>query len=151
MLLTTLCYIEKDGCYLMMLRNKKKNDPSSGKWIGVGGKLEPGESADECAVREAYEETGLKLNKPIYRGVVHFNSDIWESEEMYLYTADDFEGELTADCDEGDLRWVPKQDLFDLNLWDGDRIFLKKLIDGDMGIELTFYYDADGRLKLMQE
>lgn len=135
----------------MMLRNKKKNDPSSGKWIGVGGKLEPGESADECAVREAYEETGLKLNKPIYRGVVHFNSDIWESEEMYLYTADDFEGELTADCDEGDLRWVPKQDLFDLNLWDGDRIFLKKLIDGDMGIELTFYYDADGRLKLMQE
>lgn len=147
MLLTTLCYIEKDGCYLMMLRNKKKNDPSSGKWIGVGGKLEPGESADECVVREAFEETGLTLHKPCYRGVVHFHSDVWESEEMYLYTADDFDGEPVADCDEGDLRWVPKQEIFDLSLWEGDRVFLRKLIDGEMNIELTFHYDADGQLK----
>ena len=77
MLLTTLCYVEKDGCYLMMLRNKKENDPSAGKWIGAGGKVEPGETRDECVVREVLEETGLRLNSVTYRGVVHFHSEIF--------------------------------------------------------------------------
>ena len=148
MLLTTLCYVEKDGCYLMMLRNKKENDPSAGKWIGAGGKVEPGETRDECVVREVLEETGLRLNSVTYRGVVHFHSEIWESEEMFLYTSDDYEGELSDDCHEGDLRWVPIDEILDLSLWDGDRIFLKKLFDGEDSIELTFYYDKDGSLKL---
>lgn len=146
MLLTTLCYIEKDGCYLMMLRNKKKNDPSSGKWIGAGGKMEPGECADDCVRREVLEETGLRLRTASYRGVVHFHSEVWESEEMYLYTSSDFEGELTSDCNEGDLKWIPFEEIMELSLWDGDRIFLKKLLDGENDIEMTLYYDSEGKL-----
>ena len=128
MLLTTLCYVEKDGCYLMMLRNKKENDPSAGKWIGAGGKVEPGETRDECVVREVLEETGLRLNSVTYRGVVHFHSEIWESEEMFLYTSDDFEGELSDDCDEGDLRWVPIDEILDLSLWMETGYFLRSFL-----------------------
>lgn len=92
---TTLCYIEKDGKYLMLYRNKKKNDASEGKWIGIGGKLEPGETADECILREVLEETGLTLTNLYKRGKVYFYSDMWEDEIMYLYTASRFRGKLT--------------------------------------------------------
>lgn len=146
MILTTLCYIEQDGCYLMMLRNKKANDPSSGKWIGAGGKIEPGETADECVCREVLEETGLTLTDYTYRGVVHFSSEVWESEEMYLYTACGFTGELTADCEEGELAWVPFGEIMGLSLWEGDRLFLRKLLDGENAIEMSLHYDAEGRL-----
>ena len=125
----TLCYIERDGNYLMLLRNKKSNDPNEGKWIGVGGKLEPGESPEECAKREIFEETGLKATSLTHWGDVLFRSDVWEEEIMRLFLVTGFEGELTA-CDEGELHWVEKEKIFDLNLWDGDRIFLQYLISG---------------------
>ena len=98
MRLTTLCYIEKDGKYLMLHRTKKKNDENHDKWIGVGGKFEPGESPDECLIREVKEETGLTLTKYQFRGIVTFCSDEWEDEYMHLFTATEFERRLQSDC-----------------------------------------------------
>lgn len=123
---TSLCYIEKDGSYLMLHRVKKQNDGNRDKWIGVGGKFEPGESPEECMLREVQEETGLKLKSWRFRGIVSFVSDEWGSEYMHLFTADDFSGSL-KDCDEGELEWVEKSRLPELPLWQGDRIFLELL------------------------
>jgi len=140
---TTLCYIEKDNQYLMLYRNKKENDPNEGKWIGVGGKLEKGETPQQCVVREVLEETGLLLTEYQYRGIIHFKSDMWEDEEMYLYTATSFDGELIDECSEGHLAWVPIDEVMHLNTWAGDKIFLKKLLEGEYNIDLTVCYKGD--------
>ena len=116
--LTTLCYIEKDGKYLMLHRVKKENDINRDKWIGVGGKLEQDESPEECLLRETYEETGLTLTDYRLRGVITFVSDRWDTEHMFLYKADDFTGEL-KECDEGELVWVDKEDILSLSLGGG--------------------------------
>ena len=100
--LTTLCYIEKDGCYLVLHRTKKQHDENGDKWIGVGGKFEYGESPEECAMREVKEETGLTMLDPRFRGLVTFVSDEWGVEYMHLFTCTKFSGTLT-DCDEGEL------------------------------------------------
>ncbi len=102
LLQTTLCYLEKDGAYLMLHRVKKKNDVNHDKWVGVGGKFEPGEDALACALREVREETGLTMRAPVYRGIVDFFCDPWPAERMHLYTCTDFSGVMT-DCDEGCL------------------------------------------------
>lgn len=127
--LTTLCYIEKDEKYLMLHRVSKKNDVNKDKWIGVGGHFEDGESPEECLLREVKEETGLTLTSWSFRGIVTFLAEDWPTEYMCLYTADAFEGEL-RDCDEGTLEWVPKTVLQSLNLWEGDKLFLR-LLAGD--------------------
>ena len=116
MRLTTLCYIEKDGAYLMLHRTKKENDQSHDKWLGIGGKFEDGESPEECMLREVYEETGLTLTDYAFRGIVTFVSDRWETEYMHLFTADGYEGE-PGECSEGVLEWVPKEKVTDLKLW----------------------------------
>lgn len=121
---STLCYIEKDGKYLMLHRIKKENDVNRDKWIGIGGKFEDGESPEECMLREAKEETGLDINRYSFRAIVTFVSDIYETEYMHLFTADGFTGNI-SDCDEGCLEWIEKEKLYDLTLWEGDRIFLK--------------------------
>ncbi|MBR5552870.1 MAG: 8-oxo-dGTP diphosphatase [Clostridia bacterium] len=121
---STLCYIEKDGKYLMLHRIKKENDVNRDKWIGIGGKFEDGESPEECMLREAKEETGLDVNRYSFRAIVTFVSDIYETEYMHLFTADGFTGNI-SDCDEGCLEWIEKEKLYDLTLWEGDRIFLK--------------------------
>ena len=118
---TTLCYIEKDGMYLMLHRNKKEQDVNKDKWIGVGGGFEDKESPEDCVRREVLEETGLTLLSQRLRGIITFVSDKWETEYMYLFTADKFTGELTL-CDEGDLMWVEREKVFDLPLWEGDKI-----------------------------
>ena len=147
MLNTTLCYIEKEGEYLMLLRNKKKTDPSKGKWIGVGGKFEPGETPEQCLLREVKEETGLTLTSYKRRALITFISDEWEDEYMYLYTADGFEGTLSecelADCDEGKLAWIAKKDIFNLNLWEGDKHFLKMLIEDKPYFEMKLVYKGE--------
>ena len=125
---TTLCYIECEGQYLMLHRVKKEHDASQGKWIGVGGKCEDGESPDECMLREVYEETGLHITRWRYRGIVTFVSSEWPNEYMHLFTADTFEGTLRS-CDEGDLQWVMKTELFNLPMWVGDHIFLRLIMD----------------------
>ena len=126
---TTLCYIEQDGCYLMLHRVKKENDENKDKWIGIGGKFEDKESPEDCVLREALEETGLTLTSYRYRGLVTFVSDRWPTEYMHLFHADGFSGQLKS-CDEGDLQWLPKEQLYSLPMWEGDRIFLE-LIDSD--------------------
>lgn len=126
--LTTICYIEKDDKYLMLHRTKKENDQSHDKWLGVGGKFEENESPDECVVREVKEETGLNLLSYRLRGVMTFVSDMWETEYMFIYTADKFAGKLT-ECDEGELLWIEKSKILDLKLWEGDILFLKKLME----------------------
>ncbi len=128
MRLTTICYIEKDDKYLMLHRTKKENDQSHDKWLGVGGKFEENESPDECVVREVKEETGLNLLSYRLRGVMTFVSDMWETEYMFIYTADKFAGKLT-ECDEGELLWIEKSKILDLKLWEGDILFLKKLME----------------------
>ena len=105
MVLTTLCYIENEDSYLMLHRVKKKNDVNKDKWIGVGGKFEPDESPEECLLREVWEETGLRLTSYRLRGVLTFLSEGWESEYIFLYTADGYTGEI-GECREGTLKWV---------------------------------------------
>ena len=140
--LTTLCYIEKDGCYLMMHRIKKEKDVNQGKWIGVGGHFEPGESPEECLLRETKEETGLTLTSWKFRGIVTFIAEGWPSEYMCLFTADGFTGEL-SECGEGVLKWVKKEDVFQLNLWEGDRIFHRLLLERDDFFSLKLRYAGD--------
>ncbi len=146
MRLTTLCYIENDRDeYLMLHRTKKKNDQSHDKWLGVGGKFEPDESPEECMLREVKEETGLELSEYSFRGIVTFVSEVWETEYMNIFTAK-YPGGALADCNEGELMWIPKSELMQLQLWEGDRIFLKHLIEHDDFFSLKFEYDKDEKL-----
>ena len=140
--LTTLCYVEQDGAFLMMHRTAKEKDINKEKWIGIGGHFEEDESPVDCLLREAKEETGLTLLSWHFHGVVTFISDRWQTEYMFLYTADQFEGELTG-CDEGELEWVPKEAIMDLHLWEGDRIFLEYLMKGEDFGSLKLRYEGD--------
>ena len=124
---TTLCYIERDNKYLMIHRVKKVNDMNKDKWIGIGGKFEERETPFDCVRREALEETGLSLGKLNYRGLVTFVSNEFGTEYMHLFHTDDFSGELTKDCQEGNLEWVDKNEILSLPLWEGDKIFLDLL------------------------
>lgn len=142
MINTTLCYIEKDNKYLMLHRTKKENDVNEGKWIGVGGKFEKDETPEECLLREVKEETGLVLTEYKLRAVITFISDSWETEYMYLFSANEFAGELTT-CDEGELKWVEKDRILNLNIWEGDKIFLKKMIEEDNFFTLKVVYEGD--------
>lgn len=139
---STLCYIVKDGKVLMLHRVKKKNDINHDKWIGIGGKFEPEEAPEECILREAKEETGLTLTSWRCRGVVTFLQEGGEGEYMYLFTADDFTGEL-IECDEGDLQWVSMDFLDALPTWEGDRIFLNLLWQNATFFLLTLRYQGD--------
>ncbi len=142
MINTTLCYIEKDGKYLMLHRVKKVNDLNQDKWIGIGGKFEDKETPEECMLREAYEETGLKLNSLEYRGLLTFVSDKWETEYIHLFYSDDFSGEL-IECDEGNLEWVDIKEVYSLPLWEGDKIFLKLIEDKTPFFSLKLEYNGD--------
>ena len=142
MLHTTLCYILRGNDVLMLHRIKKKNDINKDKWIGIGGKLEEGESPDDCLLRETKEETGLSLTNWQCRGIVTFLSDQAEGEYMYLFTADRFEGEL-KDCDEGQLQWISRQYLSNLPKWEGDQIFLDLLWENAPFFLLTLRYAGD--------
>ena len=163
----TLCYIRRARAdengpagyeYLMLYRNMKKDDPNEGKWIGVGGKFEPGETPDECMLREVREETGILLSDYHFCGVIHFISDTWEDEDMYLYRAEtgvdtEISGADPAEtcvadtaaavCSEGELRWIPEEQIMDLTMWEGDRLFLKPLMEGQEKISMTLHYEGD--------
>lgn len=140
--MTTLCYVEKDDAYLMLHRVTKKDDVNKDKWIGIGGHFEEGESPEECLLREAYEETGLTLTSFRFRGIVTFTQEGYGTEYMCLYTADKFSGTM-KECDEGTLEWVPRKDLTKLNLWTGDLIFLKLLMEDAGFFSLKLSYQGD--------
>ncbi len=139
---TTLCYIEKDGCYLMLHRVKKEHDENRDKWIGIGGKFQEGESPEDCLLREAKEETGLTLTDYRYRGLVTFVSDRWGTEQMHLFTAGGFSGAL-RECDEGVLEWIPRERLLSLPMWEGDRIFLDLLERNEPFFSLKLVYRGE--------
>lgn len=142
--LTTLCYIERSDEYLMMHRVKKDKDINKDKWVGIGGHFEKGESPEECLLREAMEETGLKLTSYRLRGVVTFSTDIYPTEYMFLYTADGYEGNVT-DCNEGVLEWLPKKSVYELPIWEGDKIFFRLLEENRPFFSLKLRY-ADEKL-----
>ncbi len=139
---TTLCYIERGDEYLLLHRVKKENDLNHDKWIGLGGKFEPGESPEDCLLREVREETGLTLTSWRYRGIVTFVSDEWGTEYMHLFTADAFTGEIGV-CDEGVLEWVKKSDFAALPQWAGDQIFLRLLEENAPFFSLKLCYAGD--------
>ncbi len=145
MRITTLVYAKKDGKYLVMNRNRKEQDENAGKWIGLGGHLEAGESPRECVEREAMEEAGICLHDLRLRGILTFILPAWGDEMTFLYTAKT-ENSAKEGCDEGDLRWVTLQDLMRLPLWAGDRIFLPLLENGGECFDLKLIYDRDGNL-----
>lgn len=140
--LTTLCYIEKEDSYLMLHRIKKEKDINKDKWIGVGGHFEPGESPEECLLREVREETGLTLTSWRLRGIITFGTDSCETEYMFLYTADGYTGTLT-DCSEGVLEWVKKERIRELPIWEGDQIFFRLLDAEEPFFSLTLRYEGN--------
>lgn len=143
--LSTLCYIERDGKYLMLHRTVKKNDVNKDKWIGVGGHFEADESPEECLLREVREETGYTLTSFRFRAIVTFVSGDGVTEYMSLFTADGFAG-TPIPCNEGELEWVDKEEVLRLNLWEGDRIFLRLLNESEDFFSLKLVYDGSGGL-----
>lgn len=145
MKLSTLCYIEQDGRYLMLHRTVKKNDVNKDKWIGVGGHFEQDESPEECLLREVWEETGYTLTSYRYRGLVTFVSGNGVTEYMSLFTADGFVGEPIP-CDDGELEWVDIEDVWNLNIWEGDKIFFRLMDEEEEFFSLKLVYDGHDKL-----
>lgn len=142
-ILTTQCYIENDGKFLMLYRNKKENDINKEKYIGVGGHMERGESPEDCIKREVYEETGLTMNNFKLRGVITFLIDDID-EYCFLYTCDSYSGDI-KECDEGNLVWVEKEKVLELPIWEGDKIFFRLLEEREDFFSLKLVY-VEGNL-----
>lgn len=140
--LTTLCYLEQGDSYLLLHRTKKEQDINKDKWIGVGGHFEQGESPEDCLIREVKEETGLDLIQYTFRGIVTFLCDDNEAEYMHLYTANKWSGVMHT-CDEGELVWVKKEEMYQLKLWEGDKIFLKLIEEEHPFFSLKLTYHGD--------
>ena len=140
--MTTLCYIERDGRWLMLHRTRKQHDGNAGKWLGIGGHFEAGESPEECMLREVREETGLTLTEYAFRGIVTFVSGDWV-EYMHLFTASRYEGTLSEDCPEGELQWVGRDRLFERPMWEGDRVFLRLIEKPGPFFSLKLTYEGD--------
>ena len=145
-IMTTLCYIEHEGCVLLLHRTRKSDDINKGKWIGVGGKFMDRESPEECLLREVKEETGLRLLSWRFRGIITFIQEGYPTEFMCLYTSDEFEGMTDGslpECPEGELAWIPKEDIGDLPMWEGDKIFLDLINDERPFFSLKLEYSGD--------
>ena len=141
--LTTLCYLKQDGRYLMMYRNKKKDDQSEGKYLAIGGKLKPGESPEECALREIKEETGYEAKDLCFRGIVTFVSDVWDNELMFLYSAEQLEGTPHTTCNEGELLWIDEKKMLTLPMWEGDPYFLRPILNEEDDIHIKLVYQGE--------
>ncbi len=140
---TTLVYIEKEDKYLMLHRVKKENDINKDKWIGIGGKFENGESPFDCARREIEEEIGAQVKELNYRGIVTFVSNEYGTEYMHLFTANGIDGTINFDCNEGELVWVNKKEVYNLPIWEGDKIFLKLLETEKRFFSLKLIYKGE--------
>ncbi|HMX20803.1 MAG TPA: 8-oxo-dGTP diphosphatase [Anaerolineales bacterium] len=142
MILATLCYVKKDGHTLMIHRNKRPNDIHEGKWNGLGGKFEKGESPEECVIREVWEESGLTLRTPRLHGTLTFANFKGNHWYVFVFTAHEFEGKLLQDVPEGSLEWVPNEKILDLPLWDSDQVFLPWIEQGRF-FSAKFNYDGE--------
>lgn len=150
MKLYTLCYLIKDEDFLMLYRNKKKNDINEGKWVGVGGHIEEGETPLESIKREIKEETGYDAIKVKFRGMISFVYNN-EMDYIYVFTCDSFKGDI-INCNEGDLKYINKNKVMDLNLWEGDKYFLKELIENNEKIwSYKMEYENDRLIKVEKE
>ncbi len=148
--LTTVCYLERDGKYLMLHRTKKENDTNRDKLIGIGGHFHHEESPEECMLREMWEECGIVLTDMRMRGLITFVSDVFGCEYMFLFTATSYEGQLAPDCDEGTLEWIEKSSLLKSEkIWEGDRIFLKLLDERQDFFSLKFIYKGEKLEKVL--
>lgn len=144
MKIAVLCYLRKNGQTLMIHRNSRPDDMHFGKWNAPGGKIEPGETPEECAVREVFEETGLRIENPSMHGVLTFPA--FDSEEdwyVFVFTSREFSGELKKSCPEGELHWISNLELKELSLWEGDRIFMDWL-EGNRFFSGKFIYGTEG-------
>lgn len=139
---TTLCYIEQDDQYLMMHRVKKEHDLNKDKWVGIGGHFEEGESPEECLLREVKEETDLTLTGYKLRGHITFVSDVWGTEYMWLFTANAYTGEI-GECSEGELCWIPREQVYNLPIWEGDKVFFRLLETRDDFFTLKLRYEGE--------
>lgn len=139
--LATICYIDNGSQFLMLLRNKKEHDVHKGKWIGVGGKFEAGESPEECAIREVREETGLIAKTLELKGVITFPEFTPENDwYTYIFKITEFEGTVIEDCREGTLQWVDYDHILSLPTWKGDLIFLQWLLENKPFFSAKFQY-----------
>jgi len=141
MILATLCYVKQDGCTLMVYRNKKPNDIHEGKWNGLGGKFEVGESPEECVIREIYEESGLSIRNPKMCGLLTFPNFKGNDWYVFVFTATEFGGDL-IDSPEGRLEWIPDEKVLNLNLWESDHIFMPWIQEGKF-FSAKFDYEGD--------
>jgi len=144
MLLATLCYLKREGCTLMLLRNKKPGDIHAGKWNGLGGKFEPGESPEQCIIREVREESGLEISNPRLHGLVMFPGFKGNDWYVFVFSADQFSGDL-IDSPEGELRWIPDEELPSLALWPSDHFFFDWMMR-DGFFSARFIYRGDEML-----
>ncbi len=145
MRLTTLCYVEHEGRWLMLHRTRKQEDENAGKWIGLGGHMQEDESPEECIRREVQEESGLQLSDLQLRGILTFILPDWGNELTFLYTARS-ETDAFSPCDEGELRWIPVGDVLSLSLWEGDRLFLPLLLEKRNVFSMKLVYAPGGKL-----
>ena len=145
MILATLCYVKRDNQTLMLHRNKKPNDIHKGKWDGLGGKFEAGESPEDCVIREIREESGLEIQNPRLQGLLLFPNFFGNDWYVFVYTAREFGGGL-IDSAEGTLKWIPDDELDSLNRWDGDPIFFEWIESGKF-FSAKFIYDDDNKMK----
>lgn len=145
MRITTLCYMENSGRYLMLHRTKKQQDENAGMWIGIGGHLEKNESPVECVRREIREETGIEPAQLRLRGIITFLLPAWGNELTFLYTAETQCTHL-PECSEGVLQWIPKEDVLSLPLWEGDKVFLNLLRERETPFDCLLSYSVEGKL-----
>ena len=136
---------EYNNSYLMLYRDVDKSDGSLGKWLGVGGKFEENETADVCFIREVFEETGIILKKDdiVARGIVDFKSNNYANERMYLYTASVDSDYYDKTCNEGKLSWIKKDEILNLNMWEGDHVFLERLLADKPLFNLSLIYGGE--------
>jgi len=142
MILATLCYVKQDGKTLMVHRDKKPNDIHEGKWNGLGGKFEAGETPEECLQREVREEAGLVIQNPHLHGLLMFPKFKGNDWYVFVFTATEFSGELLIESPEGRLEWIDDDRLMGLTLWESDQIFLPWLEEGKF-FSARFEYAGD--------
>lgn len=142
MILATLCYIKHNRKTLMVHRNKKPNDIHAGKWNGLGGKFEAGETPEECIRREVEEEAGLVIRNPRLHGLLVFTNFKGNDWYVFVFTANEFDGKLSESSPEGELAWVDDDKLTELNLWESDHIFFPWIAAGKF-FSAKFEYDED--------